>query len=342
MFIPYIDLHSHTTRSDGSLTPKELVKQAREAGIRFFSITDHNYTENLDDLRKNFPDMTLIQGAEISCIYSDSSEKEHELHIVALGFDPENKAMQALLARNQPDRRPYINAILDRLRENGIDLGNYEDIQKRFPNTQFIGRMILARCLFDEGYTASVDQSFDIYLGAHGQRRAYVKFNLQYATLEETVRTILEAGGIPVLAHLKYFRLDNLEEERLVNYFKEITGNRGAMEVYYSRYNEQTRLYLLSLSQKYNLMVSAASDYHGQEQWERLDTGFPYTACSELLDCLGIQMPNTVPTSEMRLIDGLGGVGRRTIDKEIITTDEKTISVIRSIATLPSCLEEDE
>ena len=293
MLTPYIDLHCHTTRSDGRLSPMELVGQAKAAGIRVLAITDHNYTEDLAPLRREFPDMTLVQGAEISCLYTDSAGKDHELHVIALGFDPENEDMKALLAHNRPDRRPYINAMLDRLRENGIDLGTYEDIQAKFPHTQYIGRMVLARCLFEAGYTSSIDQSFDIYLGAHGEQRAFVKNKLRYVSLEKTVRTIINAGGIPVLAHLFYYTMNDQENELLVQHFKHLTGSRGAMEVFYARYGAQERLYLLDLCKQYHLMISAASDYHGQEQWERLNTEFPYTVCSELLDCLGIKFCET-------------------------------------------------
>lgn len=334
MFTPYIDLHTHTTNSDGRLTPIELVEQARNAGIRILSITDHNYTEPLDSLRRRFPDMTLIQGAELSCVYEDSTGKEHELHVVALGFDPDNPDMKTLLAHNRPDRRPYINAILDRLRDNGIDLGTYEDIQARFPQTEFVGRMALAKTLFDEGYTSSVDESFEIYLGAHGQRRAFVENHLKYASLAETVETIMGAGGVPVLAHLFYYVMNDAENERLVSYFKCLTGNRGAMEVYYNRYPAEVRLSLLQLCRKYDLMPSAASDYHGQEAWERLDTCFCYTTCAEILDCLGIRVDAPIP-GELLLLSGFSGAGKGTICRQLYAVRGKPVCVIRSVTTRP-------
>ena len=99
---PYIDLHTHTCLSDGNLTPVELLREARAAGIGILSITDHNSTEDLTAWRAAFPELTLIQGAEITCRYL-----EKELHVVALGIDPEEPKLRAVLAQNQPDRRPW-------------------------------------------------------------------------------------------------------------------------------------------------------------------------------------------------------------------------------------------
>ena len=115
---PYIDLHTHTCLSDGNLTPGELLTAARAAGISILAITDHNSTGDLTAWREAFPELTLIQGAEITCRYL-----QHELHVVALGIDPENPRLRAVLAQNQPDRRPYLTAILDKLRALGLDVG---------------------------------------------------------------------------------------------------------------------------------------------------------------------------------------------------------------------------
>ena len=87
MFSPFVDLHTHTTNSDGRLSPRELINAAYDAGIRVLAITDHNSTENLEDLRAEFPEMQLIQGSEVSAIYYDGAGVDHEVHIVALGFE---------------------------------------------------------------------------------------------------------------------------------------------------------------------------------------------------------------------------------------------------------------
>lgn len=360
MFAPWCDFHTHSTRSDGRLTPIELVRKAYAAGIRALSITDHNHTEDLSELRKIITEefdeeMTLIQGAEISAIYIDGGGVEHELHIVALGFDPNDPAMKAMLASHKPDRRPYIDAILKRLKEDcgGIDIGTYDSIRAQFPTTQYIGRMVLARLLFEKGYTASVDESFDIYLGSHGQRRAYVKNPLRYSSLEEVVRTIIRAGGTPVLAHLLYYDLDGSnriggeEKERLVRTFKALVdayGGVGGMEVYYARYTDMDeRLYLLRLAQKYGLLISGGSDYHEQETWETLEHRLSCSACSDLLDHLGIHVHYPLPPAKLHVMSGYSGVGKGTIAQEIckLQIDGKPVALIQSYTNRPRRSEND-
>lgn len=354
MFPPFVELHCHTKRSDGRLTPKDLIAKAYEAGIRVMAITDHNYTEDLTELREFAAsqfneEMTLIQGAEISALYGDGIE----LHIVALGFDPENSNMKAMLERHRPDRRPYIDQILAKLRENQIDLGTYDDIARKFPDTQYIGRMALARCLFEEGYTSSVDQSFDLYLGAHGQRRAYVKNPLKYSSLEDVVRTIIQAGGIPILAHLLYYDFDDgnrvggQQKEELVRTFKELVdtyGGIGGMEVYYSRYKDMyERLYLLQMAQKYGLLISGGSDYHEQESWETLEHRTSCSACSDLLDHLGIKVNYPLSPAELYVLSGYSGVGKGTVAKELIrrTINNKPVALIQSCTNRPPRSEKD-
>lgn len=353
MFGPYVDLHTHTTRSDGSLSPEAVVKAAYDAGIRVMSITDHNCTEDLTDLRglaSSFPEeMTLIQGAEISAQYLDGTGKTHELHIVALGFDPKDPDMKKLLANNRPDRRPYIEAILKRLREEcGIDLGTYDTVRARFPNAKYIGRMALARLMTEAGITATVDEAFDRFLGSHGQRRAYVKNPLRYDTLENTVRCIIRAGGIPVLAHLLYYDLDDgnrtggREKERLVRYFKQLTdryGSPGGMEVYYVRYKEpEERLYLLNLCRKYGLMISAGSDYHAQESWETLAHRTSCSVCSDLLAHLGVRVRYPLAPAPLHVISGFSGVGKGAICAGLgsQTIGGKPVALIRSVTNRPA------
>lgn len=330
MVFPFCDWHTHTQRSDGRLTPLQLVRKAYAAGIRVMSITDHNYTEDLTDLCKIIADefdeeMILVQGAEISALYTDSKGVEHELHIVALGINPEDKNLKALLAAHQPDRKPYIDSILKKLRDDcGIDIGTYESIQDQFPTTKYIGRMILARLLFEKGYTSSVDESFDIFLGSHGERRAYVKNPLRYSSLETVVRIIIQAGGIPILAHLLYYdfnesRVGGTEKEQLVRTFKELAtkyGGVGGMEVYYTRYKDvNERLYLLKLAQRFNLLLSGGSDYHEQESWESLDHRLSCSACQDLLDHLGIKVDYPLPPAPLYIESGYSGVGKGTISK---------------------------
>lgn len=279
----YIDLHTHTTLSDGRLTPDELIAAARQAGIRTLAITDHNITYDLTRLRRENPDMRLIQGCEVSCLYTSESGKEQELHVVALGIDPDNPTLREVLSRNRPDRRPYLSALLDALRRCGIDLGTADEVIASAPDSAHVGRMQLAKLMVQRGYVQSVNEAFDTYFGAFGQRLAYVPNPLRYVSLEQAVAAILAAGGIPVLAHLFYYRLTDGENRTLVKRFRELTGIRGAMETEYGRYDRDQRDQLLALAEEFGLMISCASDYHGQDDQETLAHGFPEELCRPLL-----------------------------------------------------------
>ena len=280
---PYIDLHTHTCLSDGNLTPEELLTAARAAGIGILAVTDHNSTEDLTAWRAAFPELTLIQGAEITCRYL-----QHELHVVALGIDPDNPKLRAVLAQNQPDRRPYLTAILDKLRNLGLDVGTYDELQAANPHSRHFGRMQIAKEMVNRGYVNSADEAFDIYMGAHGQRLAYVANPLKYVSLEEAVEAILSAGGVPVLAHLYYYLLDSEGERALVRRFKELAGEKAAMEVEYAAYDRAQRDALKALADEFGLMHSCASDYHGNLEGETLAHGFDRALSGPLLEVLGV------------------------------------------------------
>ena len=279
----YIDLHTHSTLSDGSLAPMALLGAAREAGIGILALTAHNDTEDLTHYRSAFPELTLIQGAEVTCRYLDQ-----ELHVVALGIDPENEKLQAVLRRNRPDRRPYLTAILEKLRSLGIDVGTFDELQAANPDSRHFGRMQIGKEMLKRGYVQSVDEAFDVYMGAHGQRLAYVANPLKYVSLEEAVEAILAAGGVPVLAHLYYYLLDAEGERALVRRFKELAGDKAAMEVEYAAYTRRERDALAALADEFGLMHSCASDFHGNLEGETLCHRFDRSMCAPLLQMLGV------------------------------------------------------
>ena len=279
----YIDLHTHSCLSDGSLQPMELMRRAREAGVGILALTDHNATGDLTAHRAAFPELTLIQGAEITCRYL-----EHELHVVALGIDPADPKLRAVLKQNQPDRRPYLSAILEKLRALGIDVGTYDELQAANPESRHFGRMQIAKEMQRRGYVATADEAFDVYMGAHGRRLAYIANPLKYVSLEEAVEAILSAGGIPVLAHLYYYLLDHEGERALVRRFRELAGDRAAMEVHYAAYSPEQRRALAAIADEFGLMHSCASDFHGNLEGETLAHGFTRALCAPLLEALGL------------------------------------------------------
>lgn len=288
MKLPYIDLHTHSNVSDGCLPPRELIARSRAAGVGILALTDHNSTADLTALREEFPDMTLLQGSEVTCRYNASDGNSHELHVVALGFDPDHPKMREIFRRNQPDRRPYITAILEKLAALGIDVGTYDELQAANPDSRHFGRMQIAQEMKNRGYVDSVNEAFDVYMGAHGERRAYVANPLRYVSLEEAVDAILSAGGVAVLAHLYYYLMDDARSRELLQTFKTLTGDRGAMEVHYGAYTQEQRRALGALAAEFDLMPSCASDYHGNMDGETLAHGFDAEICRPILEKLGV------------------------------------------------------
>ena len=287
--LPYIDLHTHTKRFDGKLTAEELLQQAADAGIGVLALTDHNVTPpDLEELQAQFPAIRLVRGAEVSCRYTTAHGHEVELHVVALCFDPRHPQIQDVLGRNETDRRPYINALLEKLAVYGIDIGTYDTLRSANPDSRHIGRMHLAKTMVERGYVKNIEEAFDVYLGAFGQRLAYVKNPLQYASLEKTVNAILAAGGVPVLAHLYYYQLSEEENLRLVRQFKALAGSAAAMEVEYGRYPRHIRDRLASMAEEYDLMPSAGSDYHAQAAFETLEHQIPLSACTRLAEYIAV------------------------------------------------------
>jgi len=274
----YTDLHTHTNLSDGVLAPEALVQKAVSSGIRVLAVTDHNMimdTEMFDSISEKYADqIQLVRGTEVSAFYTAPDGRKVEVHVPALDFDP---AKMDFVKAGMRGREAYVNAIRDRLADFDMMIPSFKELQKIYPDSGHIGRMHIARYMADHHYTVSADEALDKYIGAFGERRAYVdgKDYQSYAPLADVVRNILAADGIPVLAHLFYYRLDEAGQIRLVKAFKELAGPLAAMEVYYGIYSGPQRQYLKKLADEYGLLYSAGSDFHGQSETDTLDNHFP-------------------------------------------------------------------
>lgn len=330
-----IDLHTHTLHSDGCKTPDELVEMAISHGIRVLAITDHNMTFDLKALREKYPQIRLIQGMEVSCDHVTTKGKRVTLHVVALGFNPDHPAISELIQRNNGDRRPYVEAMLDRLRGFGMEM-SYEEVCQANPDTAYYGKKSVATLMWQKGYTSSVDEALDVYIGSCGQRLAYVDFEQHFVSLKEAIAAIRAAGGICILAHLYYYRLSEDENRYLLAHFKELTGEAGGMEVYYGLYDEETRRELKSLAKQYGLMSSAGSDYHGQSDTDRLDHHFALEDCATLMRRLDI-------APAIYIVSGFSGSGKGyTINKALQMLPESRRPVLISSCTTRSPRDEGD
>ena len=258
---PAIDLHIHSTASDGTLSPADIITLALRLRLGAISITDHDSLAGCREaLINGIPDaLGFLTGVEISAEPPPSYPGAGSIHILGYGIrldDPElNRALEKLQDARK-DRNPRIIARLTRL---GIDI-RLEEVEREAGGGQ-PGRPHIASLLVKKGIVKTIDDAFDRYLG--NGKPAYVdKFRIESS---EAVGLINTAGGIPVLAHPCLLELQN--DQQLDEILRElITMGLKGMEVYFSAHSpEQTRRYA-ELAKRHDLLMTGGTDFHGDTQ----------------------------------------------------------------------------
>lgn len=276
----YIDLHTHTTASDGTLTPAALVGRARERGLRAVAITDHDTVEGLPEAlaEGEKTGFEVVPGVEISVDYNNG-----EMHILGYYINHTSEPLLASLAQLQEYRRERNPRMILKLREQGMDI-SIEEVEQAAGGS-VVGRPHFAAVMVKKGYVADTREAFDKYLGA-GQA-AYVK--KEKLTPEEGIRLIQAAGGVPVLAHPKYLKDHNADRlSALLEKLKSV-GLKGIEAYYTTHTSAETDLYL-ELARRHELLVTGGSDFHGANKPEiELGIGegnlqIPYELVTELKD----------------------------------------------------------
>lgn len=247
----YIDLHTHSSVSDGSMTPGELVRYAHAKRLRAIALTDHDTVDGIEEALREAErlDFELVPGLEISVDY------KREMHILAYFTGCSYRNMEEVLfflRRSREERNPKI---IRKLNEMGFEI-TLEEVVKE-ARGQIVGRPHIARAMFKKGYVTSMVEAFDRYLSS-GRPAYYKKEKL---TPAQGIREIANAGGIPVLAHPMYLGLDFHELDRLIEELK-AAGLKGVEAFYVDNTPEQT-LICLKLAEKHNLLVTGGSDFHG-------------------------------------------------------------------------------
>lgn len=286
----FVDLHCHSTSSDGKFSVAELINQAEQANIGVLAVTDHDTTADMTDFRLQTP-IALVQGSEISCLYQDSYGS-HVFHILALGFDPHHPKIHDIFKKNNSlddYRREKTEAILAKLLTFNIDLGNHDELLAKYPGKKHLSRLHLAEEAVRRGYSANTAAFMNDWIGDYGKRLAYVDQLIPFVPIEEAVDAVLSAGGICSWAHPLSCRLGDAETEKMVARLKGIAGNFGALEAIYGPFNKQEREYVSELASRYRLMVSAGSDYHGWNPNESMGSyKFERSDIAPLLETLNI------------------------------------------------------
>ena len=255
-----IDLHIHTTCSDGTRTLNETMLDAYEAGLAHIAITDHNQFALKEP--ENFQGMEVIPGAEFSSAYFTESGRLLEVHVVGLFFDGVPKELWQIFNKIPLQRKQYLDAIITKLNYLGISV-SYEELVYNFPDSNQIGRRHVAEILVKKSYADNINDAFDRLIGNRSPHWVDSTKYMRYMPLETCVRKICENGGIPILAHPYHYHCTDEEIFQLVKTFKCLSGEYPAgMEVYYSKYDEERRRTLLELAESFGLYPSAASDHH--------------------------------------------------------------------------------
>lgn len=247
---PEADLHCHSTASDGLLTPWELVKAAAECGLKAIGITDHDTTSAWDEAEKAgiHYGIDILKGIELNTDHEGT-----EVHILGYEMDPNTLVFQEQLRVLREARYKRVFTILEKLQSLGIDLHKTE-IQK-IARGESVGRPHIAQALMNKGIVKTIREAFDRYIGLGAP--AYVpRYKL---SPEEGITLVREAGGVTVLAHPGVYGL-----------WKDVpqwieSGLQG-IEVTHSEHSLEDEKQSRELAERYNLIMTGGSDYHGEER----------------------------------------------------------------------------
>lgn len=254
-----IDLHSHSTVSDGVLTPEQLVTRAHSNGVQVLALTDHDGTSGLAPARQTADDLAVhfVPGVEVSVTWAGDT-----VHIVGLKIDADNATLNDGLAQIRAGRIGRAHAIADRLADLGFP-GAYEGAMQFVSNPLLISRTHFARFLVAQGHCRNMQEVFDRYLGDHKPAAT----PMQWATLEQAVDWIQAAGGIAVIAHPGRYGYTPVQFDGLFSVFKDL-GGVGIEVITGSHRPEQFAQYA-RVARHYGFRASVGSDFHGPAEGKR-------------------------------------------------------------------------
>ncbi|MFD4373481.1 PHP domain-containing protein [Streptomyces sp. NPDC058486] len=254
-----IDLHSHSTASDGTDTPAELVRNAAAAGLDVVALTDHDTTRGHAEALAAAPEgLTVVPGAELSCRLDGIG-----LHMLAYLFDPEEPALLAERELVRDDRVPRARAMVARLQELGVPV-TWDQVA-RIAGDGSVGRPHVAEALVELGVVRDVSGAFTAEWIADGGRAHVEKHELDPA---DAVRLVKRAGGVTVFAHPAAVKRGQVVPESAIAALAE--AGLDGIEVDHMDHDEPTRARLRGLAKELGLLVTGSSDYHGSRKTCRL------------------------------------------------------------------------
>jgi len=249
-----IDLHMHSTASDGSLSPSELLKKCKENNLKVVSITDHDTTAGLEEGRKTAEKLSIkfINGIEVTAKIPTEGKVKRELHILGYYIDPDSPSIKHLVEFSHASRVKRNRELVEKLAKFGISV-SYEEFKKMWGEN--FGKPNVARYLVETGTFKDRESALD-FLSSLGVHREKLDFR-------EVIKLIREGGGIPVVAHPSTLRL-NLEE--LYEFLKK-AKNAGLLgvEIFHYRHTPSLVVALRQMAQDLELYTTGGSDFHSEE-----------------------------------------------------------------------------
>lgn len=269
-----IDLHTHTTCSDGTDSPRELVNKAIVQGLQVLGITDHDTTSGWDEATQTLRgSLQLALGAEISCLTTDGIS----VHMLGLLFDSQHEEMKQVLEETRDGRLPRMRKMIEKMRSEGMDI-SIEDVQRAMPEGATMGRPHLADALVAKKIVKSRDEAFVDLL--HNDSRFYVSHAAP--TPAEAISLIRRAGGVAVIAHP--FASHRGQILKADDFSDLVAAGLNGIEIDHRDHNPDERAMLRVIAHELDLVITGSSDYHGtgklnslaenhtnREQWEKLE-----------------------------------------------------------------------
>ena len=270
-----IDLHTHTTCSDGTDRPRDLVNKAIVQGLEVLGIADHDTTSGWEEARQALRgNLKLALGAEISCLTTDGVS----VHMLGMLFDPNHKEMQTVLEETRDGRLPRMRNMIEKMRAEGMDI-SMEDVENAMPVGATMGRPHLADALVAKKIVKSRDEAFIDLL--HNDSRFYVSHAAP--TPAEAIALIRRAGGVAVIAHP--FASHRGQILKADDFADLVAAGLNGIEVDHRDQNPDERAMLRVIARELDLVVTGSSDYHGtgkmnllaenhtsREQWQKLES----------------------------------------------------------------------
>jgi predicted metal-dependent phosphoesterase TrpH len=269
-----VDLHLHSSASDGVLSPAGVVNRAVELGLTAIALTDHDNVDGIipaSEAAAGYPSLTFIPGVEINTYITSG-----EVHILGYFIDYTSPVLLEFLERMRNARLARARKILEKLAGLGMPV-EWERV-KALAGTGAVGRPHVARAMLEKGYIGTIKEAFIKYL-AFG-KPAYVP--REKITPAEAIKLVVRTGGIPVLAHP--LTGDNADPEALAAEL--VKDGLAGIEAHYGNYPAEDRKRLVRLADKYGLVATGGSDYHGMDDSAEVmmgEAGVPPEAVDELL-----------------------------------------------------------